>query len=132
MIAYSQLDIKSYPTTLEYKGNLVTVFKFEQAKDIYKDIIRKDYLEVKTSLDSVHIEALEQRSYLLEAKIIQQDNIIDTLQEIILEKNNIISKNEKINLQFKRQIRRTKIRNGSIISGLAVALLIPTIISIKN
>lgn len=132
MIAYSQLDIKSYPTTLEYNGKLVTIFKFEQAKDIYKDIIRKDYLEVKTNLDSVHIEALEQRGYLLEAKLRQKDNIISSLQEIIIEKKDIISNNEKINLQYRKQIRRTKIRNGTIIGGIIAVALIPTIISIKN
>ena len=67
---------KDYPKTIELNGDTVTIFTFLQAKWLAKEIVQKEYLVVRSRIDSIDLDIM--------SKLVSKFNILEEKQSILI------------------------------------------------
>ena len=120
LTTFSQTD---YPKTIELNGDTVTIFHFWQAKEIAKELTQKDYLVVRTQLDSLDLSLLEDLAQKLKTLSTTQESVIIDYQTIITNQEEVILLQKDIIAGYNKENKKRKWRNAGIISGLGAGLI---------
>lgn len=120
MTTFSQKD---YPKTIELNGDTVTIFTFLQAKWLAKEIVQKEYLVVRSRIDSIDLDIM--------SKLVSKFNILEEKQSILITEYKTIMSNQKEMLTIQEDIikgyakkdKLRKWRNAGIITGITGGLV---------
>jgi len=120
LMTFSQKD---YPKTIELNGDTVTIFTFLQAKWLAKEIVQKEYLVVRSRIDSIDLDIM--------SKLVSKFNILEEKQSILITEYKTIMSNQKEMLTIKEDIikgyakkdKLRKWRNAGIITGVTGGLV---------
>jgi hypothetical protein len=119
---YSQTDITNYPKTKVVNGDTVTLFHISQTKKIIKEGYQLDFLQEKSTLDSLIIYNQELRIGVLNKKLEVINSYNDNLKNQIVLKDDIIGTKEEIIISYRRKDKFNKLKNGLIIGGLSISI----------
>jgi hypothetical protein len=119
---YSQTDITNYPKTKVVNGDTVTLFHISQTKKIIKEGYQLDFLQEKSTLDSLIIYNQELRIGVLNKKLEVINSYNDNLKSQIVLKDDIIGTKEEIIISYRRKDKFNKLKNGLIIGGLSISI----------
>jgi len=119
---YSQTDITNYPRTQVVNGDTVTLFHISQTKKIIKEGYQLDFLQEKSTLDSLIIYNQELRIGVLNKKLEVINSYNDNLKNQIVLKDDIIGTKEEIIISYRRKDKFNKLKNGLIIGGLSISI----------
>jgi len=119
---YSQTDITNYPRTQVVNGDTVTLFHISQTKKIIKEGYQLDFLQEKSTLDSLIIYNQELRIGVLNKKLEVINSYNDNLKSQIVLKDDIIGTKEEIIISYRRKDKFNKLKNGLIIGGLSISI----------
>jgi len=119
---YSQTDITNYPKTKVVNGDTVTLFHISQTKKIIKEGYQLDFLQEKSTLDSLIIYNQELRIGVLNKKLEVINSYNDNLKNQIVLKDDIIGTKEEIIISYRRKDKFDKLKNGLIIGGLSISI----------
>ena len=114
---------KDYPKTIELNGDTVTIFTFLQAKWLAKELVQKEYLVVRSQLDSLDLDImtdLVDKFKLLEEK---QDGVITDCKSIIVNQKEMLTIQEDIIKGYAKKEKLRKWRNAGIITGITGGLV---------
>jgi hypothetical protein len=114
---------KDYPKTIELNGDTVTIFTFLQAKWLAKEIVQKEYLVVRSRIDSIDLDIM--------SKLVSKFNILEEKQSILIAEYKTIMSNQKEMLTIQEDIikgyakkdKLRKWRNAGIITGVTGGLV---------
>jgi hypothetical protein len=114
---------KDYPKTIELNGDTVTIFTFLQAKWLAKEIVQKEYLVVRSRIDSIDLDIM--------SKLVSKFNILEEKQSILITEYKTIMSNQKEMLTIQEDIikgyakkdKLRKWRNAGIITGITGGLV---------
>ena len=120
MTTFSQKD---YPKTIELNGDTVTIFTFLQAKWLAKEIVQKEYLVVRSRIDSIDLDIM--------SNLVSKFNILEEKQSILITEYKTIMSNQKEMLTIQEDIikgyakkdKLRKWRNAGIITGVTGGLV---------
>ncbi len=120
LITFSQTD---YPKTIELNGDTVTIFTFSQAKLLAKELVEKDYLIIRSQLDSIDLDIMNNILSNIDKLNSSKNSIIEDYKLIVENQKQVITLQEQVIKDYSKSTKRRKWRNAGIITGIAGGLI---------